>query len=262
MFDWQLLLLLIIISLPGILLTVPRSLDRMMQRYGDQLSESRQLPSRTVLIFLSGLQSTLLVALFATLGIIAVPRVGFSAPFFEAIINVDPAWPALKPQLLPTILASIAGAAIFLLSYYGFFRPRMDIRNIACMEGLRMDLGIHARLLYGGVVEEVLTRWGLLSGFIWIGLILFGRASPAVIWTSIVLTGIIFGLGHLPSYLAVGCRRTPALIGAMIWLNLWASLVFGWLFWQYGLAAAMLAHMLFHLIWYPFDLIFTSTSVE
>jgi hypothetical protein len=40
----------------------------------------------------------------------------------------------------------------------------------------------------------------------------------------------------------------------MISLNLWASLIFGWLFWQYGLLAAMLAHMLFHLVWWPFDL--------
>jgi hypothetical protein len=40
----------------------------------------------------------------------------------------------------------------------------------------------------------------------------------------------------------------------MIGLNLWASLIFGWLFWQVGLEAAMMAHMLFHLVWWPFDL--------
>jgi hypothetical protein len=41
---------------------------------------------------------------------------------------------------------------------------------------------------------------------------------------------------------------------AMISLNLWASLVFGWLFWQYGLLAAMTAHVVFHLVWLPFDM--------
>jgi hypothetical protein len=39
-------------------------------------------------------------------------------------------------------------------------------------------------------------------------------------------------------------------------LNLWASLVCGWLFWQYGLWAAMVAHMAFHLVWMPFDITF------
>lgn len=255
MFNWQLLLLLISVCIPGIILTVPRSLDRMMPRFGDQLAESRQLPSRSVLVLLSTLQSTLLIALFAALGVYAAPRVGLSAPFFEAIISGEPAWPAVKPQLLPTILASVIGAALFLLSYYGFFRPRMDPENVVCMETLRMDLGLLARLLYGGIAEEVLTRWGLLSGLVWLGLTVFGSISPALIWASIILTGILFGLGHLPSYLAAGCRRTPTLISAMVWLNLWASLIFGWLFWQYGLASAMLAHMLFHLLWFPFDLV-------
>jgi hypothetical protein len=43
------------------------------------------------------------------------------------------------------------------------------------------------------------------------------------------------------------------MLSLVIGLNLWASLIFGWLFWQYGLLSAMLAHMLFHLVWYPFE---------
>jgi hypothetical protein len=69
-----------------------------------------------------------------------------------------------------------------------------------------------------------------------------------------VSSGLLFGLGHAPGYLAAGCQKTPMFFALMISLNLWASLIFGWLFWQYGLLAAMTAHMLFHLIWLPFDL--------
>jgi hypothetical protein len=47
----------------------------------------------------------------------------------------------------------------------------------------------------------------------------------------------------------------------MIVLNLWATLICGWLFWQYGLLAAIIAHMLYHLIWLPFDLHFFKRSV-
>jgi hypothetical protein len=45
----------------------------------------------------------------------------------------------------------------------------------------------------------------------------------------------------------------PALLGLMIILNLWATLICGWLFWQYGLLAAMLAVILYHLVWLPLD---------
>ena len=48
---------------------------------------------------------------------------------------------------------------------------------------------------------------------------------------------------------------------AMLGLNLWASLIFGWLYWQYGLLAAMLGHMLFHLVWWPFDLRFYQPEI-
>jgi membrane protease YdiL (CAAX protease family) len=72
----------------------------------------------------------------------------------------------------------------------------------------------------------------------------------------IVVSGVLFGLGHLPSYRLAGCQVTPLFLGLMILLNLWATLICGWLFWQYGLLAAMIAHMLYHLVWLPFDLLF------
>ena len=46
----------------------------------------------------------------------------------------------------------------------------------------------------------------------------------------------------------------------MIVLNLWATLICGWLFWQYGLLAVMIAHMLYHLVWLPFDVHFSRRS--
>lgn len=253
MFNWKLFLLLVALCFPGILVTVPRSLDAIMRRIDGGMPPGKKLPARPVLLLAASLQSIALVSLFAALGVFTAPRVGFSAPFFEAVIDMKGVWAALRPQLLPTFWLSSVGAGVFLLSYYGYFRPRIDNQTVRCMEGMRHDLGVAARLLYGGIVEEVLTRWGLLTPLVWLGTLLTGKPSPLVVWTAIVVAGVLFGIGHLPSYLAAGCKRTPIFIAAMIWLNLWASLVFGWLYWQVGLAAAMLAHMLFHLFWLPFD---------
>jgi membrane protease YdiL (CAAX protease family) len=98
-----------------------------------------------------------------------------------------------------------------------------------------------------------------MSLFVWLGSLAFGQPGPAVVWGAILISGVLFGLGHAPSYLAAGCHKTVAFFCSMIALNLWASLIFGWLFWQYGLMAAMVAHMLFHLVWWPFDLCFSAS---
>lgn len=141
----------------------------------------------------------------------------------------------------------------FLFLYYGVFRPRLDRGTLRALEGLRNGIGIWGRVLYGGIAEEVLSRWGLMSALAWLFSLPLGEGSYTAMWLAIVVSGILFGLGHAPSYLAAGCRRTPAFVSTMLVLNLWASLIFGWLFWQYGLLAAMVAHALFHLVWWPVD---------
>ena len=92
----------------------------------------------------------------------------------------------------------------------------------------------------------------MMSVFAW----LFGLVLPesTSLWIAIVVSGVLFGLGHLPSYIAAGCERSPQLVVTQIALNLWASLIFGYIFWSYGLAAAMLSHALFHLVWFPIDI--------
>jgi hypothetical protein len=53
--------------------------------------------------------------------------------------------------------------------------------------------------------------------------------------------------------IAQGLRITRAVLATNLFLNLWASSISGRLLWQYGLEAAMLAHAIFHVIWYPFE---------
>lgn len=251
--NWRLVALLVGVSIPGIAWIVPRSLRNVLEAMEDRAGEDRSLPSFRVMVLASSAQTLVLVAVAAAVGAYAAPRVGFGAPFFEAVTRLENPWPALRPQLFPALVVSVAGSVAFQAAYYGFFRPRLDAETVDVMEGLRGDLGIPGRVLYGGIVEEVLTRWGLMSLVAWVGLAIVGSATPTVVWAAILVSGVLFGLGHLPSYLAAGCRRTPLFVAATVSLNLWAALIFGWLFWRYGLAAAMASHALFHLFWLPMD---------
>jgi hypothetical protein len=254
MFDWVLFMILIAICIPGLLVLVPNTIRTVRGPIQQRLPEGRTLPSTEVLVLASTVQTMILVAIAVATGVLVADDAGFGAPFFAALAAGENPWAALQPQLLPALIWGGAGSAVFLVLYYAVFRPRLEPGNVACSENLRMALGLPARILYGGIVEEVLIRWGLMSLLAWLGTLLAGEPAPAVIWVAILVSGVLFGLGHLPGYLAVGCQRTPMLLASMTVVNLWAALIFSWLFWQYGLAAAMLAHMLFHIVWWPFDM--------
>ncbi|MBU7013595.1 MAG: CPBP family intramembrane metalloprotease [Theionarchaea archaeon] len=253
MANWLVFLCLLAVSIPGIVVTVPGAVRSMESRITESAPPGKKIPSMKVIVFLGILQSLVLVLIADAAGTVTTPSIGFSAPFFEALVTGENIWASLQPQLLPSLALGIGGGAFFVALYYLVFRPRLDEHTVRTMEKLRMDLGLPGRVLYGGIVEEVLTRWGLQSVIIWVGSLITGVVTPTTIWISIIIAGVLFGLGHLPSYVGAGCKKTPLFITFEITLNLLASLIFGWLFWNYGLLSSMIAHALFHVVWYPFD---------
>jgi hypothetical protein len=253
----MLFVVLIVVCVPGVLVTVPRTIKMIGNLAQEKLPPGKEMPPMPVLVIASVVQSLAVLAVPGAIGTAVAHQVGLRAPVFEALLDGVPLWPAVWPQILPTLVVGTAGALLFVAMYYGLFRPWLDEETRARWDELRNGLGIWARLLYGGIAEEVLARWGMMSLFVWLGAVAFGQPTLAIVWGAILISGVLFGLGHAPSYLAAGCHKTTAFFVAMLALNLWASLIFGWLFWQHGLLAAMVAHMLFHLVWWPFDLVFS-----
>lgn len=253
MFNWGLFGVLVLACVPGVLVSLPGTLAAIETVARNRLPDGQEMPSRAVALVAAVVQTLMLVAIAAAAGTALAARAGLGAPFFEALVEGQALWPTLRPQLLPAFGLAIPGALIFVAAYYGFFRRQLDAETALAIDGLRNRIGIWGRVLYGGIVEEVLVRWGLMTFLVWLGVLLVGGPTPGVMWTAILLSGILFGLGHAPSYLAAGSRPTPMFFAAMIFLNLWAGTIFAWLYWQYGLAAAMIAHALFHLVWWPFD---------
>lgn len=256
MFNWNLITILVLISLPGIIVTTPGLVRSITRALKPKLPTGKTLPPAPVLGILLGLEVLILVSASAILGSLAALKVGLRAPFFQALASGGDAWTSAAPQFLPLLIGGILGGLVLVAGYYLIFRPRLDSGTVQSMEGLRLEMGLPGRLLYGGILEEVLTRWGMMSAFAWLGMKLTGTASPGIFWAAIVISGVVFGLLHIPNYVIAGSRLTANFVALMLFLNLWASLVFGWLFWQYGLLAAIGAHMLFHLVWFPFDLYF------
>lgn len=199
------------------------------------------------------LQNLIFSVIAAILGILFGRQADLHAPVFESIASRLSPLGAIQTQLVPSIAIGIISGFIFVGLYFGVFRPQVDKDTAILTERLRLEMGLPTRVLIGGIHEEIVFRWGVMGFFAWIGLKIFGDTTPLVMWISIILAGLIFGLAHLPGTATLGIEPFRALIISSLSLNLLAGTVFGWLFWQYGLLAAMIAHALFHVIFFPFE---------
>jgi membrane protease YdiL (CAAX protease family) len=117
---------------------------------------------------------------------------------------------------------------------------------------LNASLPFLMRLLYGGVTEEMLLRWGLLTLLVWALWRIFqrGRGTPRTIHfvTAIVISSVMFGIGHLPLVVALGIAFTLPIVTFIVFANSLFGLVAGYLYWRKGLEAAIIAHMTTHIV--------------
>ena len=115
---------------------------------------------------------------------------------------------------------------------------------------LALDIPLLAKLLYGGITEEIIMRWGLMTALVWLLWRVLqkcgGPPRTSLVVTSIVVTAILFGIGHLPFAVAMGVEPSGSVVMFIMASNAVPGILFGWLYWRWGLEAAMLAHALSH----------------
>lgn len=193
---------------------------------------------------LAVLQPTVLMMLAVALGLWAAPRVGFDAPVVRAWAGRRPIWPALRPQLTPAVLAGLAIAAL-LIGFWAVVRAQPFTAPL-----LAFEMPLATKLLYGGIVEELLLRWGLMSLFVWIAWRAGGAARPVptwAVWSALVASSVLFAAGHLPVLYALLPGPPGWFVVLALAANFVPGMMFGWLYWRRGLEAAMIAHALAHL---------------
>ena len=150
---------------------------------------------------------------------------------------------------------ALVGFLGHLFLYYSVFRPRLPKTSTVLSENIRLKMGLLARVLQGGLAEEVQFRWGVMSLVVWLGALALPGQSPALLVIAITISAILFGYFHLIGARQIGLARERAEVMLILVDNAWGGMVFGWLFWQYGLMAAMLCHAFFHLVWYPIEIL-------
>lgn len=207
-------------------------------------AQERMRQPRWVILLLQSAQSAVLLGLATGFGLLIAHHLGLGAPLVEGVLAGKDVTAQAQDIVAPALIFGVALATAMLIVEIVVFWPRLP-------QTMRETFPIPSlgkRLLascYGGIDEEILLRLFLLSLLAWlIGLVWHlpgGGPTLGALWLANIIAAVIFGLGHLPATAAV-VKLTPLLIVRAILLNGVVGIGAGYLFWRYGLEAAMLAH--------------------
>lgn len=186
------------------------------------------------IVLAAAAQTGVLCWLLGWLGLYLGAPYGLDAPWLRAWVYRRPRDPARRPRWwLAVLLGGLAALLVVGLSALG---PKHAEDIIQAWRGALASF-------YGGIVEEVLYRLLLVSALVWLLARCNRRvARPWMFVLAIVLAALLFGAGHLSAAHAAGLLGTPLLVARIVLLNAVVAVVFGGLFWKYGLEHAMLAH--------------------
>ncbi|MFQ5342456.1 MAG: CPBP family intramembrane glutamic endopeptidase [Anaerolineae bacterium] len=232
---WKLFGLLMLGAVIGLLGIIPYS-----------LSLSGPLPPLPIplwlLLILQIGENLVLFAVAVGLGLSLGRKVGLGAPILRGWLAGEPDVPSrFRLLLAPASMAGAASAIAILALEVGVFAPRLSA-SPEISTGPPAWQGFLASF-YGGINEELLLRFGVMTLLVWLGSKLTRSEQPGagVVWTANLLAAVLFGLGHLPATAAI-LPLTALVVTRAVVLNGLAGVVFGWLYWRRGLLAAMVAH--------------------
>ena len=238
-FPWHLFWLLFAAGVLGMVAIIPLAIDLFGPTLPPSSTTSLPLP---IIIGIGAVQNLVLLAVMVFVGLKLGPKLGLGTPLLESWLNNDPNRDAtirLRDGLLVGIAVGLVLLAIVLALVPTL--PKLPFVAVA-------KIAVWKRVLacfYGGIAEELLTRFFLLTLIAWLATKLLrrneGTLTTTPFWIANLTVAILFGLGHLPSASLV-MPITPLVVAAALLLNGIAAITFGLLYRKHGLESAMIAH--------------------
>lgn len=233
-------LILFTLGLLGILSLL--TMDMPLPPEAEAILASRFTPFQIKLVLL--VNPILMLIIFVTLGATLHQKVMLKAPIIENIVGIKQDQ-VLFGDLINSGMTGglLSGVLIVTLGYV--FTPMLPEEFLLLGESLKPTLA--ARFLYGGITEEILMRFGLMTLVVWITSKIFKNLQPIVYWIGIIIAALLFALGHFPiAFSAVESPSNLLLIYVLLG-NTIGGVIFGWLYWKKGLESAFIAHIFAHI---------------
>lgn len=210
--------------------------------------------SENFIKFLLVLNPTIYLILAVVLGAILARQVNLKAPVISGILEGKVKSEVFIQQLKWGIpLGIVSGLILVLIEYITTpYLPESFIEKAS-----EITLSPLTRFLYGGITEEVMVRWGIMSMFVFLLWKIFNRKNqtvkPVFYWMGIVCAALLFGAGHLPIAMSLaGDAINNTLIAYIVLANSIFGIIAGWLFWKHGLESAIIAHIFAHVVMLTF----------
>ncbi len=179
------------------------------------------------------IQPAIITMLCALLGWWALPRTGLDAPVLRGLLAKSDWAGPLRRSLAAT--GAVAALVTGILVLYSLATAQV-VLNMP-----QLDVPLIARVGYGGIGEEIIARWGLLTAFMALAL-RFGQSRQIAFWAANSLAALLFALGHFGVLFAMMAHPPLWLLSAVVLGNFIPAAAFGWLYRQFGIESAMLAH--------------------
>ncbi len=177
--------------------------------------------------------------ILGTLGYIFCRRTGLLKSF------------GIESKVLLRLLPWIAGLGILFVCDYPVFGRLIPEVAESYRAGISFSY-FAASLLYGGVVEEVMIRWFVMSLIVWIYAFATKKeASDIPAWVFALanfLSAMLFAAGHLPATALLFGNLTPLILLRCFLMNGGFGLFFGVVFRKYGIQYAMISHAGLHFV--------------
>ena len=233
-------LLVFFIGFVGVLstLTMDIPLPEEMQKMVSELFTPWQFK------LLNLINPSILLLVAVVMGVFLYDKVNFKLPIIESLIYRDKQTESSGILKYGIIGGIISGILITLTAIA--FNPILPTEFIEMGEKFKPTLA--ARFLYGGLTEEIIIRFGIMTFFVWLIFKISGKLNPIVYWIGILVSAIIFGFGHLPIVYTLIGTPTTELILYIIFGNAVGGIIFGWLYWKKGLETAMIGHVFAHIV--------------
>jgi membrane protease YdiL (CAAX protease family) len=188
------------------------------------------------------IQTLVIFSISIFVGMYLAKRVGFGLPVLEAALEGNRLNRPPRIKLALSIGLGILAALMIVLLSLPFWD--ISVTLLRAEMSIPMWKGFLASF-YGGIAEEILCRLFLMTLLVWISSKIKkthdGGPTKTGIWVAIVLSSIVFGLGHVPITSEI-IALSPAVAGRAVLLNVVAGIIFGWLYQKYGLESAMVSH--------------------
>lgn len=204
-----------------------------------------------LLVIASTFVNALIYGGLAAAGLYLAGRIGLGLPFVEGWLKKEPIRGKFRGVVVTAVAVGIVVGIVIIVLDIVVFGPPMQAEfqnlNVTLPETIQPPAwqGFLASF-YGGIVEEVLLRLFFMTLLAWLGGLVFhdseGRPAVSVIWSANILAAVLFGLGHLPTAIAIGIPLTALFVTRTVVLNGIGGVAFGWLYWKQGLESAMMAH--------------------